>query len=89
MQNEEGFVEDLEDECEQALRAVVEEYYEDLPKRTVHLMAKAAVAVLEAVVDDHEMDEGDDAAFDEVEADDVDDEGDDEADEDDDAPVEV
>ena len=82
MQNEEGFVEDLEDECEQALRAVVEEYYEDLPKRTVHLMAKAAVAVLEAVVDDHETDEEDDAAFDEVEADDLDDDEGEEADED-------
>lgn len=75
MQNEEGFVEDLEDECEQVLRRVVEEYYEDLPSRTVHLMAKAAVAVLEAVVDDHETEEGDDeeVAFDDDESDDLDD----------------
>lgn len=59
IENEEAefYVEDLEEECGQALRGVVQEYFDGLPPRTVHLMAKAAVAVLEAVVDDSEGDD--------------------------------
>ncbi|MCP4170938.1 MAG: hypothetical protein GY758_09230 [Fuerstiella sp.] len=47
-------VAELEADCEEALRLVVEAYFEEFPKRVVHLMAKAAVAVLEAVVEEDE-----------------------------------
>ena len=48
------WVEELEAECERALQSVVDEHLDAVPSRTVHLMAKAAVAVLEAVVEDED-----------------------------------
>jgi len=47
-------VAELESDCEEALRLIVEVYFEEFPERIVHLMAKAAVAVLEAVVEEDE-----------------------------------
>ena len=68
------FVEQLENECEEALREVVDENFEDLPSHVVHLMAKAAVTVLEAALDreefaedDTETDDTSDADFDSAE----------------------
>jgi len=49
---------ELEAACEAALAGVVAEYLEDAAERTAHLMAKAAVAVLEAVVENAEPAEG-------------------------------
>lgn len=47
-------VAELEAACEAALAPVAETWFEDLPDHVVHLMAKAAVAVLEAAVDESE-----------------------------------
>lgn len=49
------FVEQLENECEDALRDVVDENFENLPVHVVHLMAKAAVTVLEAALDREDL----------------------------------
>jgi len=42
----------MESVCEDALATVVEEHFDGISPRTIHLMAKAAVTVLEATVDD-------------------------------------
>ncbi|MFY9254718.1 MAG: hypothetical protein WAO83_14795 [Fuerstiella sp.] len=44
-------VKELEEACEHALIPVIHEVFEDLPPRIVHLMAKAAVAVVEAAME--------------------------------------
>ena len=49
------FVRDLEEECELAIREVIESQFEGVSERTVHLMAKAAVTVLEATLEDSDM----------------------------------
>ena len=62
MNHDEGYVDELESACEEALQHVVEEHFEGVSPRTVHLMAKAAVSVLEAVVEEiDETDEGDES----------------------------
>ena len=43
-------VRELETACEQALIPVINEFPEDIPPRVIHLMAKAAVAVVEAAM---------------------------------------
>ena len=65
------FVEQLENECEEALRDVVDENFEDFPPHVAHLMAKAAVTVLEAAMDreDFTEAESDDETVSEQEAD--------------------
>jgi hypothetical protein len=50
MQND--FVKQLETECEKAITKVVARYVDNLPPQIAHLMAKAAVTVLEAAIDD-------------------------------------
>ncbi len=47
-------VRELEAACEQALMPVIDEFFEDLPPRVIHLMAKAAVAVVEAAMEHSE-----------------------------------
>lgn len=42
----------LEADCEQALRSVVEKHFDNVSPHTLHMMAKAAIAVLEAVIED-------------------------------------
>ncbi len=49
-----GEVTELEAACEQALRPFIDEHINDLSDRVVHLMAKAAVAVLEAALAEDE-----------------------------------
>ncbi len=44
-------VRDLEEACERALLPVIDEFFEHLPAKVVHLMAKAAVAVVEAAME--------------------------------------
>lgn len=53
-------VRELEVACEAALADVVGEYLENCSEHTAHLMAKAAVAVLEAVYENAEEDVEDD-----------------------------
>ena len=53
------FVAELEEECEAALREVVEGHIEDLPPHIAHLMAKAAVSVLEAIIEPDDFEEVD------------------------------
>ncbi|APZ93170.1 hypothetical protein [Fuerstiella marisgermanici] len=50
-------VAEFEAACERALRPFIEEHIDDLPEHVVHLMAKAAVAVLEAALAEDEEQE--------------------------------
>lgn len=54
---EPGFVRELEQECEEVLNQVVDRHIEGLSPRIMHLMAKAAVTVLEAALESEEMEE--------------------------------
>lgn len=49
---DQDFVRQLELDCERALAKVVDKHVENLPPHIAHLMAKAAVSVLEAVLED-------------------------------------
>jgi hypothetical protein len=52
-------VRELEEACEEALVEVLKRHFRHpLPPRTPHLMAKAAVTVLEAVVQNRRESEG-------------------------------
>lgn len=51
------FIDELEEECEQVLRDVVSAHIDDVPPHIAHLMAKAAVAVLEAIIEPDEFED--------------------------------
>lgn len=54
---EPGFVRELEQECEEVLNQVVEQHFDGLSPRIMHLMAKAAVTVLEAALESEDVED--------------------------------